>query len=250
MGRIFLSPVPFREACSRRLLVGFRGPWRRIKEDDDDAALRIFSVSPSTLLSLSVYSPLESSFQLLSFGFRFSLPFLPRPDCIADRVPLLSSFQSRGRGGLLFLFNCPPRDSFCFPFPPLKTSRRVLFRESLRRFIIFPPAEEKLSHDEETLWRLTWKTWLQFHKARSNSLAPSISFGSSFPPIQFLRLQIPKQSLLRVLFPLDSRLSRFLLLIFTLATAFFSLQIFTLKIVSKRFRRKIPREKRLLRRDV
>lgn len=151
MGRIFLSPVPFREPCSRRLLVGFRGPWRRIKEDDDDAALRIFSVSPSTLLSLSVYSPLESSFQLLSFGFRSSLSFLPRPDCIADRVPLLSSFQSRGRGGLLFLFNCPPRDSFCFPFPPLKTSRRVLFRESLRRFIIFPPAEEKLSHDEETL---------------------------------------------------------------------------------------------------
>lgn len=128
MGRIFLSPVPFREACSRRLLVGFRGPWRRIKEDVDDAALRIFSVSPSTLLSLSVYSPLESSFQLLSFGFRFSLPPIPPSSGLHCGSRTASQFFSisRSRRSPLPLQLSPSR-FLLLPFPPFENFSKSSF---------------------------------------------------------------------------------------------------------------------------
>lgn len=194
MGRIFLSPPsqPSREACSRRLLVGFRGPWRRIKEDDD-AALRIFSVSPSALSSLSLLAPRIS----LPFNFFLSdfvpLPSPPRPDCIADRFSVLFNLLSTTEVAedLLFLFNRPPRDSFCFPFPlplclrSLKTSRRVLFRESLRRFIIFPPAEEKLSLRRRNALTFNVKNLATISQRRTIKFPRSLDlfrllFGSNF----------------------------------------------------------------------
>lgn len=122
MGRIFLSPPaqPSREACSRRLLVGFRGPWRRIKEDDD-AALRIFSVSPSALSSLSLLAPRIS----LPFNF-FLSDFAPPPPLSSGLHcgSLLRSFQSsldhRGRGGSPLPLPLPLQSSrfLLLPFPP------------------------------------------------------------------------------------------------------------------------------------
>ena len=109
MGRIFLSPPaqPSREACSRRLLVGFRGPWRRIKEDDD-AALRIFSVSPSALSSLSLLAPRIAPPPPLSSGLHCG--------------SLLRSFQSsldhRGRGGSPLPLQPFPSRFLLLPFPP------------------------------------------------------------------------------------------------------------------------------------
>lgn len=217
MGRIFLSPPsqPSREACSRRLLVGFRGPWRRIKEDDD-AALRIFSVSPSALSSLSLLAPRIS----LPFNFFLSdfvpLPSPPRPDCIADRFSVLFNLLSTTEVAedLLFLFNRPPRDSFCFPFPlplclrSLKTSRRVLFRESLRRFIIFPPAEEKLSLRRRNALTFNVKNLATISQRRTIKFPSSLDLFRLLS-IQFLRLQIPKQSLLRVPFPISMLVSNF-----------------------------------------
>lgn len=120
MGRIFLSPPaqPSREACSRRLLVGFRGPWRRIKEDDD-AALRIFSVSPSALSSLSLLAPRIS----LPFNF-FLSDFAPPPPLSSGLHcgSLLRSFQSsldhRGRGGSPLPLQPFPSRFLLLPFPP------------------------------------------------------------------------------------------------------------------------------------
>lgn len=120
MGRIFLSPPsqPSREACSRRLLVGFRGPWRRIKEDDD-AALRIFSVSPSALSSLSLLAPRIS----LPFNF-FLSDFAPPPPLSSGLHcgSLLRSFQSsldhRGRGGSPLPLQPSPSRFLLLPFPP------------------------------------------------------------------------------------------------------------------------------------
>lgn len=120
MGRIFLSPPaqPSREACSRRLLVGFHGPWRRIKEDDD-AALRIFSVSPSALSSLSLLAPRIS----LPFNF-FLSDFAPPPPLSSGLHcgSLLRSFQSsldhRGRGGSPLPLPLQSSRFLLLPFPP------------------------------------------------------------------------------------------------------------------------------------
>lgn len=128
MGRIFLSPVPFREPCSRRLLVGFRGPWRRIKEDDDDAALRIFSVSPSTLLSLSLclFAPrifLSTSFFRISF-----LPPIPPSSGLHCGSRTASQFFSisRSRRSPLPLQLSPSR-FLLLPFPPFENFSKSSF---------------------------------------------------------------------------------------------------------------------------
>lgn len=229
MGRIFLSPPsqPSREACSRRLLVGFRGPWRRIKEDDD-AALRIFSVSPSALSSLSLLAPRIS----LPFNFFLSdfvpLPSPPRPDCIADRFSVLFNLLSTTEVAedLLFLFLFNPRDSFCFPFPlplclrSLKTSRRVLFRESLRRFIIFPPAEEKLSLRRRNALTFNVKNLATISQRRTIKFPRSLDlfrllFGSNFSDYRSLnKVFFEFHFLSRCLFLIST------LCVFTLAVAF------------------------------
>lgn len=202
-----------------------------------------FSLSLPPLYPPYRSSPLESPFLSTSF-FRISPLLLPsRPDCIADRFSVLFNLLSTTEVAedLLFLFNRSPRDSFCFPFPlplclrSLKTSRRVLFRESLRRFIIFPPAEEKLSLRRRNALTFNVKNLATISQRRTIKFPSSLDLFRLLS-IQFLRLQIPKQSLLRVPFPISMLVSNFHSLCFHSRRCILSLSLLSksLKIVSKR----------------
>lgn len=203
-----------------------------------------FSLSLPPLYPPYRSSPLESPFLSTSF-FRISplLPSPPRPDCIADRFSVLFNLLSTTEVAedLLFLFNRPPRDSFCFPFPlplclrSLKTSRRVLFRESLRRFIIFPPAEEKLSLRRRNALTFNVKNLATISQRRTIKFPRSLDlfrllFGSNFSDYR---------SLNKVFFEFHF-LSRYLFLISILCfhsrRCILSLSLLSksLKIVSKR----------------
>lgn len=205
-----------------------------------------FSLSLPPLYPPYRSSPLESPFLSTSF-FRISplLPSPPRPDCIADRFSVLFNLLSTTEVAedllFLFLFLFNPRDSFCFPFPlplclrSLKTSRRVLFRESLRRFIIFPPAEEKLSLRRRNALTFNVKNLATISQRRTIKFPRSLDLFRLLS-IQFLRLQIPKQSLLRVPFPISILVSNFYS-VFSLSplhSLSLSLLSKSLKIVSKR----------------
>lgn len=205
-----------------------------------------FSLSLPPLYPPYRSSPLESPFLSTSF-FRISplLPSPPRPDCIADRFSVLFNLLSTTEVAedllFLFLFLFNPRDSFCFPFPlplclrSLKTSRRVLFRESLRRFIIFPPAEEKLSLRRRNALTFNVKNLATISQRRTIKFPRSLDLFRLLS-IQFLRLQIPKQSLLRVSFPISMLVSNFYS-VFSLSplhSLSLSLLSKSLKIVSKR----------------
>lgn len=187
-----------------------------------------FSLSLPPLYPPYRSSPLESPFLSTSF-FRISPLLLPsRPDCIADRFSVLFNLLSTTEVAedLLFLFNRSPRDSFCFPFPlplclrSLKTSRRVLFRESLRRFIIFPPAEEKLSLRRRNALTFNVKNLATISQRRTIKFPRSLDlfrllFGSNFSDYRSLnKVFFEFHFLSRCLFLIST------LCVFTLAVAF------------------------------